>query len=1037
MTKQSPKPDFVAVTNPDHLPLHLRAYLGSPPVYPRKTRDAMAGTPTWDLVFDTETGTDAAQALRFGSYQWRKNGVLFEAGLFFDPDSLSADEQALLHDFAKTQSLTCRTRAAFVEEVFYGMAYELNAAIIGFNLPFDLSRLAIKHGEAKGRAMRGGFTFTLSDNRYRPNVQVKHLSRRMALLQFTGTFQRQENRRERKNGQTRTRRGMFIDVKTLAAALTARSFSLAALGEHLGTEARKHHTEDHGAALTSEYLAYAMQDAEVTWQCFTKLCAKYDEFRLSQTPVWKVLSEASIGKALLAEMGIRPWRMVQPDFPPAMIGAIMSSYYGGRAEVRQRRVIREVLYCDFLSMYPTVCTLMGLWRFVIADGTQWHDATAETAALLDRVTVEDLQSPAMWKELTTLVRVQPDHDLFPVRTRYAEQRHSKALGEHQRRKRDSTTIGLNHLTSNEPLWFSLADCIASTLLNGRPPRVLEALRFEPGPPQSGLRPVRLADSTSDLVDPAKGDLYQTLIDRRNRIKADLKQAQASDKARLDGEQLALKILANATSYGIFLELNVEDVTKPERRQLFGPDGTNKEISVTSVETPGWYFQPLIGTLITGAARLMLALSERLVIDAGLEWALCDTDSMAIAKPDGMSTAEFQSCAHTVCDWFKPLNPYTVKGPIFKVEDINHRSDGMAEPLYCLAISAKRYVLFNRDAKGLPVIRKASGHGLGHLVAPYGESNPAWRIPKPSHPLSAMGVELWQHDVWWQIIRAHDAGHPAQVDLNIHPAMRSAARSRYGASTPELLAWFEGYNADRPYRHQVKPFNFLLTFQTRAMERNVSPVAPFSGASEDALATVFDRESGQPVEPVRLKSYSQALAQYHLSPEDKFLNANHTDRGTTCRRHVIASGIRLIGKESNRLEELEAKDMPEDAAIDYGLSIKADALHDSSVSDRRLAELAGLSRATIRLIRRQEGRPLSQAVANKVAVAGRLVQHDTHEWERLLVKLTEIVRERGLSNIAALLQVDPSNLKKVIMGKRRMSAPTVARLKAMIRVAHPA
>ena len=39
---------------------------------------------------------------------------------------------------------------------------------------------------------------------------------------------------------------------------------------------------------------------------------------------------------------------------------------------------------------------------------------------------------------------------------------------------------------------------------------------------------------------------------------------------------------------------------------------------------------------------------------------------------------------------------------------------MLEPLYCYTISSKRYVLFNLDAKGRPILRKASAHGLGHL-----------------------------------------------------------------------------------------------------------------------------------------------------------------------------------------------------------------------------------------------------------------------------------------------------------------------------------
>ena len=40
----------------------------------------------------------------------------------------------------------------------------------------------------------------------------------------------------------------------------------------------------------------------------------------------------------------------------------------------------------------------------------------------------------------------------------------------------------------------------------------------------------------------------------------------------DSEQLALKILANATSYGVFIELNVlpcEDTLKEMKRRLYG------------------------------------------------------------------------------------------------------------------------------------------------------------------------------------------------------------------------------------------------------------------------------------------------------------------------------------------------------------------------------------------------------------------------------------------------------------------------------------
>ena len=118
---------------------------------------------------------------------------------------------------------------------------------------------------------------------------------------------------------------------------------------------------------------------------------RYEARGLVGTPIHRIKSEASLGKAYLQEMGIKPWRQVQPDFSPELLGKVLSAYYGGRSEVRIRRKPTRVLYCDFLSMYPTVCTLMGLWRFVIARGMVWEDATNDTRALLKRTELADLQ----------------------------------------------------------------------------------------------------------------------------------------------------------------------------------------------------------------------------------------------------------------------------------------------------------------------------------------------------------------------------------------------------------------------------------------------------------------------------------------------------------------------------------------------------------------------------------------------------------------------------------------------------------------------
>ena len=100
------------------------------------------GPSAWTLIIDTETTTDAAQQLRFGCYELRDGDALHEAGLFYDPASLTAEEQALISRHAERAGYQLMTVATFIEQVFYGIGYDLGATITGFNLPFDLSRPA-------------------------------------------------------------------------------------------------------------------------------------------------------------------------------------------------------------------------------------------------------------------------------------------------------------------------------------------------------------------------------------------------------------------------------------------------------------------------------------------------------------------------------------------------------------------------------------------------------------------------------------------------------------------------------------------------------------------------------------------------------------------------------------------------------------------------------------------------------------------------------------------------------------------------------
>lgn len=201
-------------------------------------------------------------------------------------------------------------------------------------------------------------------------------------------------------------------------------------------------------------------------------------------------------------------------------------------------------------------------------------------------------------------------------------------------------------------------------------------------------------------------------------------------------QLALKLLANATSYGVLVEVVVDEKKASVPCDVYhGGDKTRlrarkKSISLDGelndgfkVERPGKYFAPY-GGLIPAAGRLFLAIAETLAQREGLLCGFCDTDSMFFGRPPGMERGAFRAAVQRIAGpagWFQPLSPYSDGGTLFALEDVNYRlcddTSGKIvedfETLYCLAISAKRYALFN-IIDNQTVMRKISAHGLGGL-----------------------------------------------------------------------------------------------------------------------------------------------------------------------------------------------------------------------------------------------------------------------------------------------------------------------------------
>jgi hypothetical protein len=1043
-SKRKSPPGETGIPPLERYPVGIRAYVRYSEKRGRASHPRHGSyRPEWMLVFDTETTTDFAQRLRFGAYEVWHLDVRKERGLFYDPTAVSGSEKQALQRFARTEGFEVRTAEDFVEAVFYRIGYFRRGMIVGFNLPFDISRLAIGHAAARG--VQDAFTFMLSRNRYRPRIQIAHQSQRAAFTRYTAAAGQRDSRSERKRAhRSAPWRGAFVDVKTIGAALTGSSHSLESLATLLGTT-RKQRYAKHGSPIDRDQIRYCVQDVNATRECFFKLRTQYDDHGLIATPINRIYSEASIGKAEFKEMNIR--QSDESDLPDWLIGIILSSYYGGRSEVHWRRTIKTGLYCDFHSMYPTMFTNMGLWPFVIANGVIWRDSTVETRVLLSSFTLVDLRKREFWAQLTTLVQVQPNADIFPVRAQY------DADGQY--------TIGLNYLTSQVSLWYTLPDCINSALRTGKLPQIIRAVTFEPKGVQPDLRPVSIMGNDEYRVDPKVDNFPKRLIELRTITKKKMESADEKEKARLDSDQLALKILANATTYGIFVELNPEDLGEVKTLQCLGSDDDGFAIQSRTFERPGRYFKPLLATLITGGARLMLGIAETLIADQGLDWILCDTDSMIIGKPDGMPDDQFQRRAKRVRDWFQPLSPYDVPVELFKLEEENF-AIGDKQTLQmpcCYAVSAKRYLIFNIDENDEPVVRRASGHGLGALRKPYGDGPDEGDLPKPPRAFpkpraKLKGVARWQHDYWHGVAKLALEGRDNDANAADHPIFDQPAASSYHATTPAILSWFDRFNKGKPYQEQVRPFGFLLAFQPDPLYELTSkspkgakpfrPIAPYDKNIAKALPHCFDRnnpEADTPISRYELRTYRQVLANYHMHPESKFRNAGRTDRGPTVRRHIYVepADIHYIGKESNDWEEQLYLGIDDCAQQEYGQVPEAVAqfMQEVRTADhrhgrRQLARAANMSARYLSAIisgaaKNPSPRKLAKLKRGMARLEAASREYKAAEQEAVLW-LCEQCTHHSIGEVAKQLDYDPKNLDKVRKGVRPPSGSLLEAIK---------
>ncbi len=987
-----------------HLPIAVRAFT----VRAKRARKKRSGPrkpdPRWPdgvLVFDTETSIDTTQRLNFGNYrfcEWSEDGtrlVCKEEGFFYADDlqEVYPEGFACLQEFVKTHNadvgpgvqrrLKFLSRTEFVDTVFWRLAYKARALVVGFNLPFDLSRLAVGCGRARGNSP-GEFSLVLwqwrdgrrwREHRYRPRIIVQHENSKRSFIRFNRPAKIDPDDQRPAEGEPPdpnfTFRGRFLDLRTLAYALTGDAYTLESAGKAFGVSDPKTKTAEHGV-ITSEYIDYNRRDVLASQELLERLREEFDRHPIELDPC-AAYSTASVAKAYFRTMDLRSPSEQFRNIPRKVIGQAMSAFYGGRAECRIRKTIVPVVHTDFTSMYPTVQCLMGLWDLLSAERIEVVSATREVRRLLEAVTVDGCFRPESWPEWVGFALVAPEDDILPARAQY----HGTEWN-----------VGVNHLTSETPLWYAIPDLVASTLLTGRPPKILRAFRLVAKGRQPQLKPVRLRGELR--VDPKTSNFFPSVIEARQR----LKQGEDPLTEEEDRTQRFLKVFANSGSYGVFVEMNRKETRadQPVDLAVYGLEG-RFSCRTTAPEDPGGFCFPPIGVVIPAAARLMLALLERCVTDAGGSYAFADTDSMAIVAsrdggfvpceggehllPDGRSAIRALSWPEVdaIVARFEALNPYdrnAVPESILKIEDVNSEAPGgPRRNLFAYVISAKRYALFTIGDDERPVVPNTkdaySEHGLGHLLNPIDPE---------------CEDRDWIRQVWEGLAWEALGGPRFDPPWGDMPAMMKSAVTK-----PSLLDRFSGLNRQKTYVDRIKPFNFLLSATVNAIDRPPSIksnagfhlIAPYSrNPSEWKGLWWTDVHSGgtyriRTNDPsdragIRVQTFANVLDRFRDHPEAKSADpdgepSHSRSIGLLGRLHVRALPPFHIGKEANLLEQQEEGILLTDPQAVYlgerGLEAISSQLQ--SVSIVKLAALSGVSERMLRSIRNGVRRPSAKTL----------------------------------------------------------------------------
>src|SRR5690348_8286770 len=344
----------------------------------KETETPINDEPKWPdyvLAFDTESRITVDQSLTFGVWRLCKlvgeSYEIIEEGIFHADDLPAKDLKALkthmetaisdVRSFPPRFPIYSRTK--FMKKVFWRALKKYGAMVVGFNMGYDLTRIALDWKEGN----KGEWSLVLmqypdgNEHCNYPRILITPIDSKKQIIKLWLPWKR--NRHEWKD---EGRKIHFLDLRTLLWALYNKSHSLRSACDNKSGPFKEQNLpqkdqHDPSGEVTPAEIEHCRQDVRCTVALLNSCKQEFDEHSDLDLKPWNAYSPASIAKAYFKAMGI-----VRPELkfkmPDKKLGPWMQTYYGGRSECRIRHEVVPVVPVDYTSEYPSCCANLGLFK---------------------------------------------------------------------------------------------------------------------------------------------------------------------------------------------------------------------------------------------------------------------------------------------------------------------------------------------------------------------------------------------------------------------------------------------------------------------------------------------------------------------------------------------------------------------------------------------------------------------------------------------------------------------------------------------------